>query len=162
MYGQWRIADFPLNWDSGIVNVDSEGRAVSPLKPEITGYHEDFSIVWSPDGRWIAYHSHRCPTPVGSYYAEGVTDDIWLRAAEGGPEIRITDFGHEVGMPDWAPDGRRMAFCTEGKDGSSSRPWIITIDPNTGRPESITPLEIRGIEGDVRIAAWSPKKRRLP
>lgn len=161
MYGQWRLADWALNWDLGTVNVDTEGKVVGSLKPEISGYHEDFALVWSPDGRWMAYHSHRSPTPVASYSGEGSTDDIWLRASEGGSEIRLTDFGNEVGMPNWAADSRRILFCTLEKDGTPSRPWIITIDPLTGKPESVVPLQIKGIEGDVVSTAWSPTRDEI-
>src|SRR5207302_1179203 len=97
VYGDWRWVDWAIDWDGGAVDVDTGGRPVGPLYPLITGYHEDFQPVWSPRGRWVAYHSHRAKTPVPSYLAPGSSDDIWLRRV-GAPgrdpsEIRLIDLG---------------------------------------------------------------------
>jgi dipeptidyl aminopeptidase/acylaminoacyl peptidase len=121
VYGEWRLADWALNSDGGAVDVDSGGRPLGPLRPVITGYHEDFQPVWSPRGRWIAYHSHRPKTPVPWYDAPGSTDDIWLRRV-GAPardtsEVRLTDFGLEAGSPDWSRDGTRLLFTSLEKGG---------------------------------------------
>lgn len=111
-YGLPRLADWALNMDAGVLPVDAKARPTGPWKPLVTGYHEDFSPTWSPDGQWIAYHSHRSPTPVPSYGSSGSTDDVYLRrtAASTNQEIRLTDFGWEVGMADWSPDGRKLVF----------------------------------------------------
>jgi len=71
----------------------------------------------------------------------------------------LTDFGFEVGPPDWAPDGRRLIFDSWEKDGVPrfAVPWIITIDPATGKSlgSKRVPLPpgVAGIGGE----AWSPK-----
>jgi Tol biopolymer transport system component len=111
-YGPWRLADWALNLDAGVVSVDSRAQPISPMEPIITGYHEDFTPAWSPDGKWLAFHSHRSETPVTSYEAAGSTDDLYLRPVTGGPdeEIRLTDFGWEDGVADWSPDGRRLVL----------------------------------------------------
>ncbi|MGH9787188.1 MAG: hypothetical protein ACRD4U_00615, partial [Candidatus Acidiferrales bacterium] len=82
-YGGWRLADWALNLDAGVVNVNSEGEPTSKMTPVVVGYHEDFTPNWSPDGRWMAYHSHRTATPVPAYGSEGSTDDIYLRRSGG-------------------------------------------------------------------------------
>src|SRR5213079_1097897 len=127
------------DWDGGAVDVDTGGRPVGPLYPLITGYHEDFQPVWSPRGRWVAYHSHRAKTPVPSYLAPGSSDDIWLRRV-GAPardpsEIRLTDFGWEAGPPDWSRDGTRLLFVSWERGGAAgvSYPYVVTIDTATGR-----------------------------
>jgi len=128
-FGAWRQADWGLNLDAGAVMVDGEARPTSGREAVISGNHEDFPPVWSPDGRWIAFHSHRAPHPVAYYDADGSADDIWIRCADdpSAPEIRLTDFGWEVGSPNWAPDGSFTA------PGTRESPISIT----SGSPRSI-------------------------
>ena len=69
-HGTWRVADWALNLDGWVVDLDSQATAVSAPKPFVVGYGEDMSPAWSPDGRWIAYHSHRSADPVPFYSAQ--------------------------------------------------------------------------------------------
>ena len=80
--GGWMLADWALNMDAWVVDVDDGARPISEPAPLIVGYHEDFTPAWSPDGRWLAYHSHRSVEPVAHYFADGGTDDIYLRESE--------------------------------------------------------------------------------
>ncbi|MEN8376964.1 MAG: hypothetical protein ABFS34_16170 [Gemmatimonadota bacterium] len=163
--GNWRLADWALNLDGGVIELDAEGRATSPdepIEPIITGYHEDFSPAWSPDGAWIAYHSHRSPEPVADYSSEGSTDDIYVRrpGAPMAEEVRLTDFGREVGTPEWAPDGRRLLMTTWDEGGASA--WVVELDPETGAPLGRTRVPNPGAEGWVPTwAAWSPTREEL-
>jgi Tol biopolymer transport system component len=159
-YGPWRIADWGLNLDAGVVAVDSEAQAVSEPMPIVVGYHEDFTPAWSADGRWMVYHSHRSDGAVAGYASAGSTDDLYLRRV-GAPveeEIRLTDFGWEVGVADWAPDSRRLVFDSWERGGAAgiSRPWLATIDPESGEPLSIDPLQVPEGFGGTLFASWSP------
>jgi len=160
-YGGWRLADTALNLDAGAVAVDSRVRPKSKMKPIVTGYHEDFTPAWSPDDKWIAYHSHRSSTPVSSYEAKGSTDDLYLRRVSGGPseEIRLTDFGWEVGVADWSPDSRRLVFDSWERGGQQgvSKPWIVTIDPSTGKPVRVDRLPLPDPIKNASDESWSPK-----
>jgi Tol biopolymer transport system component len=160
-YGGWRLADWALNLDAGVVGVDSQARRTSKMNPIVTGYHEDFTPAWSPDGKWIAYHSHRSPTPVAFYEAAGSTDDLYLRRVSGGPseEIRLTDFGWEVGVGDWSPDSRRLVFDSWERGGPQgvSKPWIVTIDPSNGKPLRVERLPLPNPIKDATFESWSPK-----
>ncbi len=162
VYGDWRWVDWGINWDGGAVDVDTSGRPVGALQPLITGYHEDFQPVWSPRGRWVAYHSHRAKTPVPSYLAPGSSDDIWLRRV-GAPardpsEIRLTDFGWEAGPPDWSRDGTRLLFVSWERGGVAgvSYPYIVTIDTATGRAVGHGRLPLPTQIHNSLWAAWSP------
>jgi dipeptidyl aminopeptidase/acylaminoacyl peptidase len=158
-HGGWRLADWALNLDAAVIDLDERGRPSSPLRPIVTGYHEDFTPAWSPDGRWLAYHSHRSATPVANYFSPGSTDDVYLRAANPpGPEIRLTDFGYEVGWADWSPDGRRLVFSSWEK-GSAVRagvPWIVTVDPTSGQPAGTARLPLPAPIQNAEWLAWSP------
>ncbi len=156
--GYFRIADYGLDMDGWVVDLDTAGKATGPPRAWITGFGEDMGPVWSPDGRWVAYHSHRSATPVPLYASPGRTDDQWLRLTAGGPEIRVTDFGFEVGPPVWAPDGRRLLFDSWEHDGipRMAKLWITTIDPATGKAlgskKVPLPVGVLGVNGE----AWSP------
>jgi dipeptidyl aminopeptidase/acylaminoacyl peptidase len=164
-YGPWRIADWGLNLDAGVIDVDTEARPASGPSPIVVGYHEDFTPAWSPDGRWMVYHSHRSDGPVAGYASPGSTDDLYLRraSAPGSQEIRLMDFGWEVGMADWAPDSRRLVFDSWERGGTPglARPWIATIDPDSGEPVSIESLAVPEGFGGTLFAAWSPVRDEL-
>jgi Tol biopolymer transport system component len=163
-YGGWRLVDWALNWDAAMVAVDDNISAVSDATPLVVGYHEDFTPVWSPDGYWIAYHSHRSKKPVLSYSAKGSTDDIYLRrpSAPMEEEMRLTDFGWEVGNPDWSPDGSKLIFTSwERSSGGASGAWMVIIDPSSGKPVSVEKLEVpEGIK-NIMEAAWSPTGNKI-
>lgn len=163
-YGGWRLVDWALNWDAAMVAVDDDISAVSDATPLVVGYHEDFSPVWSPDGNWIAYHSHRSKKPVLSYSAKGSTDDIYLRrpSAPMEEEMRLTDFGWEAGNPDWSPDGRKLIFTSwERSSGGAYGAWIVIIDPSSGKPVRVEKLNVpEGIK-NIMEAAWSPAGNKI-
>ena len=166
-YGDWRWVDWAIGWDGGAVDVDGRGRPLGPLRPVVTGYHEDFQPVWSPRGRWVAYHSHRPKTPAPYYDAPDASDDIWLKPV-GAPsrdsaEIRVTDFGWEAGPPDWSPDGTRMVFTSYDRAGAPGvdQPFLVTIDTLTGRATSHVRLPLPPEVHNAKSVAWSPDGERI-
>ncbi len=153
-------ADGALSMDAGFARLDPASGRLDPIRSLVSGSHEDFTPVWSPDGRWSAYHSHRSSRPVATYEGAGSTDDVYLRrpGAPMAEEIRLTDFGWQVGMPDWSPDGRKIVFDSWERGGppGASKPWIATIDPEDGRMLSLERLALPEEVPSARMPAWSP------
>jgi len=159
------MTDGPLPMDDGIVNVDSEARRTSVPSVIVAGYHEDFTPAFSPDGRWIAYHSHRSPTPVPFYASPGSTDDVYLRLAAdtSAPEIRLTDFGWETGPAFWSPDGHKLMFSSWIKGGAPGidKVWILTLDPESGRVLSRDLFPLPAAIRSAQWTAWSPNGQEI-
>jgi Tol biopolymer transport system component len=157
-YGTWRRvvddANYPdIAQEIGIIDADRPQPSDEPMQIVAATDSEDQAMAWSPNGRWIALHSHR-----------EMSDDIWLRPADGGrPDRRITMLGRgaEVGWPRWAPDGRTVLLDGANRDGRSVA-WLIGVDQETGDVTSdLREVATPGFEGDIMHAEWLPDGRRL-
>jgi Tol biopolymer transport system component len=164
-YGGWRLADWALDLDAGYVLVDADANRTSARFPIVTGYHEDFPAAWSPDGKWIAFHSHRSKVPVPDYESAESTDDIYLRLADDpqAPEIRLTDFGWETGPAYWSPDGRKLLFNSWVRGGTPGidKLWLLGIQPITGQVLDTTQLPLPPEIRSASWAAWSPDGKEI-
>lgn len=164
-YGGWRLADWALNLDAGYVLVDADANRTSARFPIVTGYHEDFPAAWSPDGKWIAFHSHRSKIPVPDYESAESTDDIYLRLADDphAPEMRLTDFGWETGPAYWSPDGRKLLFNSWVRGGTAGidRLFVLGIQPVTGQVLNATQLPLPAEIHSASWAAWSPDGKEI-
>ena len=163
--GGWRLADWALNYDAAVVDVDARGQKASSPRIIVSGYHEDFPAAWSPNERWIAFHSHRSKAAVPAYDSPGSTDDVYLRLADDlhAPEIRLTDFGWETGPPFWSPDGRKLIFSSWVKGGQPEicKVWVITLDPESGRALHIDKLPLPPYIRSAQWTAWSPDGKEI-
>lgn len=157
--GPWRLADWGLPFDVMRLTVAADGTPVGEPEPLITGFHQDLTPSISADGRWLAWHSRRSEAPVPYYAGPGVADDVFVRAADdpGAPERRVSEAGWEVGNPSWGPDGR-LVFDTWDRGGvpSVSRPWLATIDSDSGEPLVNERLRLPDEVGGSVSAVWSP------
>jgi WD40 repeat protein len=164
-FGGWRLADWALNLDDALIAVDDQGNPASQPTVIVSGYHEDFPPAWSPDGKWIAFHSHRSPKPVPVYDDPASTDDVYLRKADDihAPEIRLTDFGWETGPAYWSPDGKKLLFSSWDRNGQPGidKLYVLSVDTEVGRAlkADLVPLppEIRS----ASWAAWSPDGEKI-
>ncbi len=158
-YGTWRRVTDDIHYPDiaqhiGIVRVDETAPARAPETIVRSSYSEDQGMHWSPNGQWIAFHTH----------ADG-TDDIWLQPADGSKPARpISEGGVETGWPRWSSDGRWVAYMSEvlrgqGRHGAL---FIVGIDQETGEitmPQREVPLDIA--IGGTALAEWSPDSEQL-
>jgi serine/threonine protein kinase/Tol biopolymer transport system component len=70
------------------------------------------SPTWSPDGKLVAFASNRS----GNF-------EIYVRRADGGQEVNVTDHPAEDVQPALSPDGRSIAFIST----RSSRTGLVSV-----------------------------------
>lgn len=160
-FGGARQADWGLDLDDAVVSIDGQGNRASQPTVIVSGYGEDFPPAWSPDGKWIAFHSHRSHKPVPVYADPASTDDIYLRRADDvhAPEMRLTDFGWETGPAFWSPDGTRLLFSSWERGGQPGidKLWVLSMSPETGRVLAAEKLPLPAEIHSASWAAWSPE-----
>lgn len=151
-YGTWRrILDdgkYPdIAQEIGTIDVTKSLPASQPLDVIAKSESEDQAMAWSPNGKWIAFHTHR-----------EMSDDVWLRPADGSqPDTRITFLGRgaEVGWPRWSADGRAVLLDGARKSDGNSVIYVIGVDQDSGKVTSeLREVRADGFTGDITHAEW--------
>lgn len=105
---------------------------------------------WSPDGKWIAYHSVRA-------------DGIWVIPSDGGKPRQVAKFGSD---PAFSPDGRTIAFQSEPLEALSlytyngmppTTLWLVSADG--GEPKQLT--RWGAPHGGHGAPSWSADGKRI-
>ncbi len=159
-FGNWRrmVDDFhypDIAQDVGIVSLTAPLPAPEPARIVYASKAEDQSLCWSPNGRWIVFHSHK-----------DQSDDLWLQPADGSVEpVLITHFGRgaETGWPRWSPDGRSIVVDSRRKGERPVRSVVysIAVDQETGKTQAPIEVPLQGFAEDVTHTEWSPDGRSI-
>jgi Tol biopolymer transport system component len=158
-YGTWRRviddAKYPdIAQEIGVIDVTHALPAAKPSDVIAQSDSEDQAMAWSPNGRWIAFHTHR-----------EMSDDVWLRPADGKQaDKRITFLGRgaEVGWPRWSPDGKTVLLDGARKSDGKSVIYAIGVDQESGAVTSeLREVRAEGFDGDITHAEWLPDNKTV-
>ena len=158
-FGSWRRviddARYPdIAQDLGIIPVDNSTPASKPDRISQASNSEDQGMAWSPNGKWLVFHSHR-----------DKTDDLFLQPADGSePPRQITTGGTETGWPHWSPDGRWIAYSSYPGPYWSTRGklYVLGIDQKSGLvTQAAAPVDIDGQTESVGEPGWMPDSDRI-
>ena len=153
-FGSWRRAiddaRYPdIAQDLGIISADDSTPASKPGRIFQASNSEDQGMAWSPNGKWVVFHSHR-----------DKTDDLFLQPADGSqPPRQITTGGTETGWPRWSPDGRWIAYSSYPGPYMSTRGklYVLGIDQTTGQvTQAAAPVDIDGQTESAGDPSWMP------
>jgi dipeptidyl aminopeptidase/acylaminoacyl peptidase len=79
----------------------------TPPRPFSSGEHRDGTPRWSPDGRLLAFVSHR----------EDEGCEIYVLPVDaGGEAARLATWPEDVDELEWSPDGTRLGFAARQRD----------------------------------------------
>ena len=84
---------------------------------QLTRSTTDFSPVWSPDGRFIAF----------SRYVNA-KHEIYMVSAIGGTERKLRSGAPAHGPLDWSPDGKFIAFTAKDLDRETYSIFLLSVE----------------------------------
>jgi Tol biopolymer transport system component len=122
---------------SQIFTINPDGNEISQL----TKTGENFSPVWSPNGKKIAFSSSRN----GKW-------EIFVMNNDGSNQIRLADGG---GVPVWSPDGSKIAFISNRDNSENEFDLYVMNSDGTGQKR------VTHSSGMYEGYSWSPDGQKI-
>ncbi|MFQ6015643.1 MAG: TolB family protein [Anaerolineae bacterium] len=112
---------------------------------------EEFTPVWSPDGRWLAF----------AYGGSRLEREILVMRSDGSERRQLTrNLAYDI-TPVWSPDGSRVAFASDRAEGVwavyTSGIEVVPLGEEGGVQVYSPPAEEAA--GGMNVAAWLPDGR---
>jgi serine/threonine protein kinase/Tol biopolymer transport system component len=114
-----------LNGKIQLVTAALDGSDVHVVLPSAVGYHR--YPRWSPDGQWIGFQR-----------GDGVRDDIFVVAANGGEPRRLTNDRNVIGGLTWLRSSDGIVYASSRGNTVPYLPtlrlWEVRLDGSASRP----------------------------
>lgn len=128
--GRW----ISFNSESHFASTDQDIQLIHPdgsgLRKMFRTPEDEAMLVWSPDGKSVAFHrvTAGCSAPLGTLQGSGCDSDIYTARVDGRGQKNLTrsDLSYWEYEPSWSPDGTKIAYTYE--DEHSSDIFIIDAD----------------------------------
>jgi TolB protein len=130
-----RITENNPEGDFEIFVMNSDGSDVRQLTTNV-GFVDSWPR-WSPNGKWIAFHSN----VDGNF-------EIYLIRPDGTDLTRVTDYPSLDQFPEWSPDGKQLVIRRDVDI------YVIDVDGSN-------PIQLTGQAGLNQMASWSPDGKQL-
>jgi len=128
------------NGNIDIYTIRADGSELTNLTNDSSN---DYSPLWSPDGKKIAFISERAGNP-----------DIFVMNPDGNELTQLTDNGGYDGSFSWSPDGTKIAyFSSSGNDPNVSQLTVMNAD-GSNKTTLTEP-------GSYFILGWSPNAQKI-
>jgi TolB protein len=146
--------------DFDIYVMDADGSNVRQLTRNASkGENEadDGSPSWSPDGQRIAFTSTR------DHEGDGFdSEELYVMAADGDGQTRLTENESGEGGPNWSPDGEWLLFAGRAVEQPATEEEALKFKVELMRPDGFETKTLFEPEALlVTGAAWSPDGKEV-
>lgn len=132
---------------------DPGNAAVQTLTAQMAlDLHTTSDAAISPDGSRIAYRLDRPPTTAVPKALN--ESELWIVPRDAGPAARVAHAGHDPRLPQWSPDGTKLAWLSRASAGAPAQVYVRAT--GGGAPRVLT-----DIGGGVEALSWSADSKRI-
>ena len=160
VYGEWRIADIPLDWNIGTFGIDTGGKVTQGIKPVAAGMNEEYGPAISPDGKSILYSARLNTSPYPTT-GDQLTEDLFMQKTGSATARKLTGQFQEISDIDWAPDNHSAVVSAMNKGDTVYQAFLVTIPSDTSKMGEVQLITPSSMKDNVLSVSWSPDGKRI-